>query len=65
MWLMRRSPAIARRDDDTVITAPSNAGHREALTFVLASRTFRNRKPLATEPDMSKLYTPQFLPEAS
>ncbi|HEY3920389.1 MAG TPA: ABC transporter substrate-binding protein [Stellaceae bacterium] len=60
--IMHQSPEIASRAYDVVMPVFSDTGRFEPKALAVLSRSFVEMKLLPSEPDMSKLYTEEFLP---
>jgi hypothetical protein len=58
------TPAIADQTYDEVMPMFSDDGHFDPKALAVLQRSFVEMGVLPTEPDMSKLYTEQFLPAA-
>jgi hypothetical protein len=56
---------IAERTYDTLMPMFSDDGRFDPKALAVLSRSFVELKFLPAEPDMSKLYTEEFLPENS
>jgi NitT/TauT family transport system substrate-binding protein len=63
--VMGVTPAIADQTYDEVMPMFSDDGHFDPKALAVLQRSFVEMGVLATEPDMSKLYTEQFLPAAA
>jgi NitT/TauT family transport system substrate-binding protein len=62
--VMGVTPAIADQTYDEVMPMFSDDGHFDPKALAVLQRSFVEMGVLPTEPDMSKLYTEQFLPAA-
>jgi NitT/TauT family transport system substrate-binding protein len=62
--VMGVTPAIADQTYDAVMPMFSDDGHFDPKALAVLQRSFVEMGVLPTEPDMSKLYTEQFLPAA-
>ena len=62
--VMHTSLDIAGRDYDVTMPTFSDTGKFEAKPLAVLARSFVQMGALPTEPDMSKLYTEKFLPDA-
>ena len=62
--IMHQPPEIAAKAYDAVMPVFSDTGRFEPKAVAVLSRSFVQMNLLPTEPDMSKLYTEQFLPKA-
>jgi ABC-type nitrate/sulfonate/bicarbonate transport system substrate-binding protein len=56
------SPAVQAREYDLTISMYSNDGKFDAESLATLKRSFADLKLLDFEPDMTKLYTEEFLP---
>jgi NitT/TauT family transport system substrate-binding protein len=63
--VMGVTPAIADQTYDEVMPMFSDDGHFDPKALAVLQRSFVEMGVLPTEPDMSKLYTEQFLPAAA
>jgi NitT/TauT family transport system substrate-binding protein len=63
--IMGVTPAIAAQTYDEVMPMFSDDGHFDRKALAVLQRSFVEMGVLPTEPDMSKLYTEQFLPAAA
>ena len=62
--IMHTSEEIASRDYDVTMPTFSDTGKFEAKPLAVLARSFVQMGALPAEPDMSKLYTEKFLPDA-
>jgi ABC-type nitrate/sulfonate/bicarbonate transport system substrate-binding protein len=63
--IMRQTPDVVGRAYDVVMPTFSDTGKFEEKPVAVLRHSFMDMNLLPTEPDMSKLYTEQFLPGAS
>lgn len=63
--VMHKSPAIAGRAYDVVMPSLSDTGKFDSKALNVLAQSFVDMKLLDHEPDMSKLYTEKFLPNAT
>jgi NitT/TauT family transport system substrate-binding protein len=62
--VMNKPPEIAARAYDIVMPAMSDTGRFDPKALATLARSFVDMKLLPAEPDMAKLYTEKFLPDA-